>query len=141
MIQQLISTAVGQTATAQGIPGFLMKFGDKEWQNLQVDEGGNIEVYLDGPITWDYTNITYLTERYPLRMMFMKKSELAMTPDEHSVITEACRVMVREFILVLSSMGYPITDANALEFWNAYDANYDGILFTFKITPDNEALC
>lgn len=141
MIQQLISIAVGQTATAQGIPGFQMKYGDKGWQNLQLDEGGNIEVYLDGPITFNYVNLTFLTEEYPLRMLFMKKSEMDMTPDQHSVITESCRIMVREFLLVIQSMGFPISNVNALEFWNAYDANYDGILLTLKIIPDNESLC
>lgn len=141
MIQPFISGAVAQTATAQAIQGFQMKYGDKGWQNLKMDEEGNIVVYLDGPITFNYVNITFLTEEYPLRMLFMKKSELAMTPDQHSVITEACRVMVREFILVLSSMGFEITNAKALEFWNAYDANYDGILFTFNVRPSNEALC
>lgn len=141
MIQQFLRTAVGQTATAQGIPGFQMEYGDQGWQNLQADDSGEILVYLDGPVTWRYTDITFLTEEYSPRMFFMKKSELDLTPEEHSTIVETCRTMVRQFITVLSGMGFPATEINALEFWNAYDANYDGILLTFKVKPANEALC
>ena len=133
---------------------FTYGYGDKGWQNLDADElefTAPVEVdevlnkghvYLDMPIT----NKIIIeaggakVRAYNLNMIFMFKSNIDWTPQEHEQLIKFARSGVMNFINLLDADNRIIkelSEINELEFMNMFDVNSTGIALTLKLTPKN----
>jgi len=121
-----------------GTPSFY--HGVKSWQNLIVDEEAFATaptVYLDEPIT-SYDDIKqsgYIEESYPLKLLFINKSEPDWTPEQHQVVIAAMRVLRREFINKLQQEDSirRVADSQTTDVMNLFDANVSGVLLEITI--------
>ena len=127
-------------------------YGFKSWANLTADEKTFPIVILVEPIT---SNDTFhqggmVESAYPIFMLFLDKTELADTPEEHRVSVDAMRELRRQFILKLKLVKNTynehifksITDVRTVDTFNELDANASGVGLNFTAAPLNsDSVC
>jgi hypothetical protein len=127
------------TAGGSTYPTFV--HGEKSWQNLQADEIQNVVVFLDEPITSNdvLTQGGYIEEEYPLSMLFVNKTELDFTPDQHRVIIDAMRELSKRFILRLQANSNVRSVKNSIrvDVTNIFDVNLSGVILKIVVVPYN----
>lgn len=127
-------------------------YGFKSWANLKADEKVFPIVILVEPITSDDTfhQGGLVDSSYPIFMLFLDKTELANTPEEHRVAVDAMRELRRQFILKLKLVKNQynehifksITDVRTTDTFNELDANASGVGVNFTATPLNgDSIC
>lgn len=122
-------------ALITGTPSFY--YGIKGWQNLEADDGVFPAIYLDEPIK-SYDDIKqsgYIEESYPLKLLFIDKSELDWSPRQHQVIITAMRALRREFLnkLQQSDTIRHVADSQTTDVMNLFDVNVSGVLLEVTI--------
>lgn len=126
--------------------------GFKSWANLKADEKKFPCVILVEPITSDDTFMQggLVDSNYPLFMMFLDRTELADTPEQHRVAIDAMRELRRQFILRLKlkknsaneHIFKAIENVKTTDTFNELDANASGVFITFNATPLNsDSVC
>lgn len=114
--------------------------GIKSWQNLVVDDETFTDapaVYLDEPII-SYDDIKqsgYIEEGYPLKLLFIDKSEPDWNPAQHQVVIAKMRILRREFLnkLQQSDTIRHIADSQTTDVMNLFDTNVSGVLLEVTI--------
>lgn len=114
--------------------------GLKSWQNLVADDqvfDTAPAVYLDEPII-SYDDIKqsgYIEEGYPLKLLFIDKSEPDWTPAEHQVLIAKMRTLRRQFLnkLQQSDTIRHVADSQTTDVVNLFDANVSGVLLEVTI--------
>lgn len=111
--------------------GIAFYFGRDDFQNLIADEQTLPAIYLDQPITNDYNlnQSGYMSATYPVKLLFLYKSELDYTPTQHDTnCIQPAEAKIREFInraeLVASIDS--LTSIKSYEFINLFDCNVSG---------------
>lgn len=127
-------------------------YGLKSWANLKADDKVFPIVVLIEPIS---SNDTFhqgglVDSTYPLLMLFLDKTELAHTPEEHRVVVDEMREMRKEFILKLRQakntngehIFKSVADVRTIDTFNELDANTSGVSLNFTATPLNsDSVC
>jgi len=127
-------------------------YGFKSWANLKADEKKFPIVILVEPITSDDTFYQggLVDSSYPLFMLFLDKTELAYTPEEHRVAVDAMRELRRQFILNMrflkNSNGEhvfkSVANVRTTDTFNELDANASGVGINFTAVPLNsDSIC
>ena len=114
--------------------------GLKSWQNLIADDESfdtAPAVYLEEPII-SYDDIKqsgYIEESYPLKLIFIDKSEPDWTPAEHQVLIAKMRTLRRQFLNKLQQQDSirHVADSKTTDFMNLFDANVSGVLLEVTI--------
>lgn len=126
--------------------------GTKAWANLKGDVSNFPMVILIEPIVSDDTfhQGGLVESSYPLFMLFLDKSELDMTPEQHRVMVDSMRDLRRQFILKLkiaeNSFGEhifkEISNVRTTDTFNELDANSSGVGVNFTAKPLNsDSVC
>lgn len=127
-------------------------YGFKSWYNLKADEKTFPIVILVEPIVSDDTfhQGGLVDSSYPLFMLFLDKTELDYTPEQHRVAVDAMRDLRRQFILKLKikknanneDLFKEITNVRTTDTFNELDANASGVGLNFTATPLNsDSVC
>lgn len=124
----MIISIVEQIATDMGLPFY---HGNTQFQNLIADEQTLPALYLDQPITNDYnlSESGYVSATYPIKLMFIYKSELDWTTTQHDVnCIQPAETKIREFIsrCQVNSLVDEISSISGYEFINVFDCNVSG---------------
>ena len=141
-----------ETAVADLTPKPEFLYGFKSWANLQADEKVFPIVVLVEPITSndDFSNVGTVNSSYPIFMLFLDKTELADTPEQHRVKVDLMRELRRQFILKLKltkntyneHIFKSITDVRTTDTFNELDSNASGVGLNFTATPLNsDSVC
>jgi hypothetical protein len=131
-------------------PDFIHGF--KSWANLKADEKRFPCVILVEPITSDdnFRQGGLVDSTYPLFMLFLDRTELAYTPEQHRVTIDAMRDLRRQFVLKLKAtknvygehIFKSIDNVKTTDTFNELDANASGVFMTFAATPLNsDSVC
>ena len=131
-------------------PEFL--YGFESWANLKADEKKFPIVILVEPITSDDTfhQGGLVDSSYPIFMLFLDKTELDWTPEEHRVVVDAMRDLRRQFILKLRMLKNAngehvfksVAEVRTTDTFNELDANASGVGINFTATPLNsDSVC
>lgn len=135
-------TIVSDIVGSMDANGDTFKFahGEADFNNLQADEEQFPAVYLDEPLTFTLPipKSGYIGEIYILRLLFLYKSQLDWTPEQHNVnaivpATQAARQfisMLQKSIFIDEVFNDP---ASAVAFINLFDVNVSGITLTIKV--------
>ncbi len=126
--------------------------GFKSWANLKADEKKFPCVILVEPITSDDTfrQGGLVDSSYPLFMMFLDRTELRDTPEQHRPVIDDMRELRRQFILKLKAtknsklehVFRSIENVKTTDTFNELDANASGVFITFTATPLNsDSVC
>jgi len=118
-------------------------FGREDFQNLIADEQTLPAIYLDQPITAKYnlSQSGYMSATYPVKIMFLYKSELDYTPTEHDTnCIQPAELKIREFInrLQSSTSVDSIANIDSYEFINLFDVNVSGKGLNIEIQINND---
>lgn len=127
-------------------------YGFESWANLKADDKPFPIVILVEPIQ---SNDTFhqgglVDSAYPLYMLFLDKTELENTPEQHRVKVDAMRSLRRQFLLRLmdkaNSYGEKVfkelTNVVTTDTFNELDANASGVGVRFTVTPLNsDSVC
>jgi hypothetical protein len=127
-------------------------YGFKSWANLKADEKKFPIVILVEPITSDDTfhQGGLVDSSYPIFMLFLDRTELADTPEQHRVAVDAMRDLRRQFILRLKKKANAngehifksIDNVGTTDTFNELDANASGVGVNFTATPLNsDSVC
>lgn len=127
-------------------------FGLAGWNNLRADEKEFPVVILVEPITSndEFRQGGLVDSSYPLYMVFLDKSELDWTPEQHRLAIDSMRELRRQFILKLkmAKNSYnehifkSITDVRTIDTFNELDRNASGVGVSFTATPLNsDSIC
>ncbi len=127
-------------------------YGFKSWANMKADEKPFPIVILVEPITSDDTfrQGGLADSSYPLFILFLDRTELAHTPEQHRVAVDRMRDLRRQFILRLkaakNSYGEhifkDIANVRTTDTFNELDANASGVGVNFTATPLNsDSVC
>jgi len=114
--------------------------GVKSYQDLEADDESfdtAPAVYLDEPII-SYDDIKqsgYIEESYPLKLLFIDKSEPDWTPVEHQVVIAKMRTLRREFLNKLQQQDSVrhVADSKTTDVINLFDANISGVMLEVTI--------
>ena len=126
--------------------------GFKSWANLKADEKKFPCVILVEPIrsTDTFRQGGLVDSSYPLFMLFLDRTELRDTPEQHRVVIDAMRELRKQFILKLkvaknTSLEHifkSIENIETTDTFNELDANASGVFITFTATPLNsDSVC
>lgn len=134
LIETIVGLLTGRIVDEVVIPPFFYH-GVKAWQNLVADDevfDTAPAVYLDEPIT-SYDDIKqsgYIEESYPLKLLFIDKSEPDWKPAEHQVVIAKMRTLRREFLNKLQQEDSirHVADSQTTDVMNLFDANVSGVL-------------
>jgi hypothetical protein len=100
-----------------------------------------VVVFLDEPITSNdqLTQGGYIEEEYPLSMLFVNKTELDYTPEQHRVIIDAMRVLSKRFILRLQANANIrfVKTSIRIDVTNIFDVNLSGVILKIVVVPKN----
>jgi hypothetical protein len=127
-------------------------YGFKSWANLKADDKAFPIVILVEPITSDDTfhQGGLVDSSYPIFMLFLDRTELADTPEQHRVAVDAMRDLRRQFILRLKKKANAngehifksIDNVRTTDTFNELDANASGVGINFTATPLNsDSVC
>ena len=117
--------------------------GNAQFQNLIADEQTYPAIYLDQPITNTYKlgQSGYMAASYPIKLIFLFKSELDWTTTQHDVnCIQPAETKIRDFVNRLEANGSIdlIEGLSAYEFINLFDANVSGKGLEVTIQLNNE---
>jgi len=126
--------------------------GTKAWANLKGDISNFPMVILIEPIVSDDTfhQGGLVESSYPLFMLFLDKSELDMTPEQHRVMVDAMRDLRRQFILKMRMLKNSngehvfksVANVRTTDTFNELDANSSGVGVNFTAVPLNsDSIC
>lgn len=126
--------------------------GFKSWANLKADEKKFPCVILVEPITSDdnFRQGGLVDSTYPLFMLFLDRSQLDWTPEQHRAVIDSMRDLRRQFILKLKitknanleHIFKAIDNVKTTDTFNELDANASGVFITFTATPLNsDSVC
>lgn len=137
----MIISIIEQIATDMGLPFY---HGSSDFQNLIADEQILPALYLDQPITNNYnlSESGYVSATYPVKLMFLYKSELDWTPSQHDVnCMQPADIKIREFINRCQSNSSIdlISDISGYEFINLFDCNVSGKGLDITIQMNNNS--
>lgn len=142
MIVALIKSiveALPLTDSPEAYPTFV--HGEKEFQNFIADEIEGTLVFLDAPITSNDrpTKGGYIEESYPISMLFLAKSELDYTPEQHQVIIQQMRALRRRFInrLQANANVREVNGISTIDVVNIFDVNLSGVIYRLNVIPFN----
>lgn len=138
MIQQLVGTIVsGLTIEEDSIaPTYL--HGWKGWNNIAVDELQNTLVILVDPVVSNSTlNGSVLKDKYSLLILFVEKSELEWTPEQHMPVIDRMRRLCARFIYSArqSDSFSEVSDFIITDEYNIMNVCLTGVGLQVKITP------
>lgn len=124
----MIISIIESIASDMGIEFY---FGRDDFQNLIADEQTLPAIYLDQPITNDYNlnQSGYMSATYPIKLLFLYKSELDYTPTQHDTnCIQPAESKIREFInrIQLNDSVDSVSNLKAYEFINLFDCNVSG---------------
>ena len=133
--------SVVQQITIQG-QAYNFAHGEKDWQNIFADEQSYPVVYLDEPISNDFDVVSSgaIEEYYPIKLMFLYKTELEFTPTQHDNEIQKARLGARKFITLCNQSEdvRTIKNAKGIEVINVFDANTSGIVLSLDISFYNQ---
>jgi hypothetical protein len=137
--------SVVQQITIQG-QAYNFAHGEKDWQNIFADEQSYPVVYLDEPISNDFDVVSSgaIEEYYPIKLMFLYKTELEFTPTQHDNEIQKARLGARKFITLCNQSEdvRTIKNAKGIEVINVFDANTSGVILSLDISFYNqESIC
>lgn len=142
VIQDFVANQVGLLTVEGSSPAQAPTFihGNEGWQNLLADEVMNDIIFLDEPVS---SNDTYaqgglLTEAYALSLLFLTKSELDYTPEQHKPLIARMRRLRLAFIQALSRSGLLLNknyQLKTIDVVNVLNVNMTGCLVSITITP------
>jgi hypothetical protein len=137
--------SVVQQITIQG-QAYNFAHGEKDWQNIFADEQSYPVVYLDEPISNDFDVVSSgaIEEYYPIKLMFLYKTELEFTPTQHDNEIQKARLGARKFITLCNQSEdvRTIKNAKGIEVINVFNANTSGIVLSLDISFYNqEPIC
>ncbi len=138
-----IKEYIGDKVALISTHNYTYGYGDKGWQNLEADEvTPKGVVYLHTPIKNRLIiNPGGAKDRsYDLIMMFLFKSQLDWTPEQHDGSIQLARNGVMNFINLLDADSRIIKELSNIvetETENEFDVNATGIILTFTIQPKN----
>jgi len=135
----MIISIVNEIATDMSLPFY---HGTAQFQNLIADEQTLPAIYLDQPITANYnlSQSGYTSATYPINVLFLFKSELDWTPEQHDTnCIQLAELKIREFInrCELHSGIDLITSISSTEFINLFDCNVSGKTLSITIQLNN----
>jgi len=127
-------------------------YGFKSWANLAADDKAFPIVILVEPITSEdtFSQGGTVDSSYPIFMLFLDRTELAHTPQEHRVKVDEMRELRRQFVLKLKiaknqhneHIFKSITGVKTTDTFNELDANASGVGLNFTATPLNgDSVC
>ena len=122
--------------------GLSFQHGRVDFQNLIADEGTFPALYLDQPITTNYnlTDSGYTIASYPVKLLFLYKSEIDWTPTEHDTnCISPAELKIRDFINRCNSNASidEISAMSSFEFINLLDCNLSGKSLDITIQLNN----
>ena len=136
-----------EAVVADLTPKPVFMYGFKSWANLKADEKTFPIVILVEPITSDDTfrQGGLVDSSYPIFMLFLDRTELANTPEEHRPVVDSMRELRRQFILKLklAKNSYnehifkSIDNVKTTDTFNELDVNASGVGLNFTATPLN----
>lgn len=133
--------SVVQQITIQG-QAYNFAHGEKDWQNIFADEQSYPVVYLDEPISNDFDIVSSgaIEEYYPIKMMFLYKTQLDFTPSQHDDEIQKARLGTRKFLSLCGNSNEvrSIKSAKAIEVINIFDANTSGVILSLEISFYNQ---
>jgi len=135
----MIISIVNEIVTDMSLPFY---HGTTQFQNLIADEQTLPAIYLDQPITANYnlSQSGYTSATYPINVLFLFKSELDWTPEQHDTnCIQLAELKIREFInrCELHSGIDLITNISSTEFINLFDCNVSGKTLSITIQLNN----
>lgn len=136
-----------ESVVADLVPEPEFMFGLAGWNNLRADERKFPVVILVEPITSDDTfhQGGLVDSSYPTYMLFLDKTELDWTPEQHRVVIDSMRDLRRQFILRLKKKANAngehifksIENVKTVDTFNELDRNTSGVGVSFIATPLN----
>jgi hypothetical protein len=149
-MSSIVSVIEQAVAELDPMPAFIHGF--KSWANIKADEKQFPIVILVEPVTSDDTfhQGGMVDSSYPLFIMFLDRTELGNTPEQHRPVIDRMRELRRQFILRLkaakNSYGEhvfkSIDNVKTTDTFNELDANSSGVFITFTATPLNsDSVC
>lgn len=132
-------------------PAFI--HGDKAWANLKADEKKYPCVILVEPVYSDdvIRQGGLYESAYPLFMIFVDRTELRFTPEQHRPIVDSMRSLSRQFLLKLKAVKTTSTNEHVFksienikttDTFNEFDVNTSGVFINFTATPLNsDSVC
>ena len=116
---------------------FNYSFGENFWNNLHADEATFPIVYLEERIENDFLveNSGVIQEVYPLKLLFLFKTEMDFTPEQHDVQIQKARDGARQFINYIGNDTnvQSLKSVKGYEIKNVFDANASGVILTFTV--------
>jgi len=136
----MIITIVQQIASAMGLEFY---HGRSDFQNLVADEGIFPAIYLDQPIDTNYnlSQSGYTSASYPLSLLFLYKSELDLTPEQHDTnCIQPAETQIRSFLnRCQNHASIDLIDSiTGTEVINLFDVNVSGKILNVTIQINNE---
>lgn len=112
--------------------------GRDDFQNLNADEESLPALYLDTPLRNSYAiaQSGYISDTFDVSLVFMYKSELDWTPEQHDTnCIQLAEEKIREFLVYCQDNDNieEITNINGLEFINLFDTNVSGKILNLTI--------
>jgi len=142
IVEEIVSVLTVAGSSPAVAPSF--EHGDRYFQNLVSDEIIGEVVFLDENLSSDdtLTKGGYLEESYPVVLLFLQKSELDWTPDQHQVAIQRQREQRRKFLNRLQNRVN--VDVRRIEsirtdnVTNLFDVNLTGVMLSLRIVPLND---
>ena len=136
----MIISIVNEIVTDMGLPFY---HGTTQFQNLIADEQTLPAIYLDQPITANYnlSQSGYTSATYPINVLFLFKSELDWTPEQHDTnCIQLAEAKIREFInrCEANPAFDLITNISSTEFINLFDCNVSGKTLSLTLQVNNQ---
>lgn len=140
MIQQLLNTISDQMIIEGSSPSNAPTFlhGWKGWNNLSADEIENTLIIVVEPIQSNSTlRGNVMKDAYPLLMLFLEKSELDWSPDQHLIVIDRMRRLCAKFVYACkqSDVFSDVGDPTISDEYNVFDCGLSGVGLQIKITP------
>jgi hypothetical protein len=136
----MIISIVNEIVTDMSLPFY---HGSAQFQNLIADEQTLPAIYLDQPITANYnlSQSGYTSATYPINVLFLFKSELDWTPEQHDTnCIQLAEAKIREFInrCEANPAFDLITNISSTEFINLFDCNVSGKTLSLTLQVNNQ---
>jgi hypothetical protein len=136
----MIISIVNEIVTDMSLPFY---HGTTQFQNLIADEQTLPAIYLDQPITANYnlSQSGYTSATYPINVLFLFKSELDWTPEQHDTnCIQLAEAKIREFInrCEANPAFDLITNISSTEFINLFDCNVSGKTLSLTLQVNNQ---
>lgn len=144
MIITALTTTVAALNLTPALPA--LSHGSRSWSNYIADDKLHKFVHLDSPIAdnIDLLQSGAIIRNYPVVLLFLWKSEIDWTPQQHDVkCIQPARLAVNKFLslcqTITDSTGEKlfdeVKDAKEMEIINIFDANFSGIMLSVTLKP------